>query len=106
MEMRKLQAFPPYTYLASLTVSSKNEELTIDTVYRIIDKLHDELKDEAIILGPSTPYIPYEKNNHIRTIMVKYKHPEIIKNSLLKLLRSSLNKNGINLTVNIDPYNL
>ena len=106
MEMRKLQAYPPYTFLASVTVSSKNEDLTIDTVYRIIDKLHDELKEEAVILGPSTPYIPYEGNNHIRTIMVKYKHPDIVRASLTKLLRSSLNKNGINLTINIDPYNL
>lgn len=106
MEMRKLQSYPPYTFLASLTVSSKNEDLTIDTVYRIIDKLHDELKEEAMILGPTTPYIPYEKNNHIRTIMIKYKKPEIIRESLKKLLRSSLNKNGINLTINIDPYNL
>ncbi len=106
MEMRKLQSYPPYTFLASISVSSKNEELTIDTVYRIIDKLHDELQDEAVILGPSTPYIPYEGNNHVRTIMVKYKHPEIVRESLKKLLRSSMNKNGINLMINIDPYNL
>ena len=106
MEMRKLQSYPPYTFLASISVSSKNEDLTIDTVYRIIDKLHDELQDEAVILGPSTPYIPYEGNNHVRTIMVKYKHPEIVRESLKKLLRSSMNKNGINLTINIDPYNL
>ena len=106
MEMRKLQSYPPYTYLASISVASKNEDLTIDTVYRIIDKLHDELQDEAVILGPSTPYIPYEGNNFVRTIMVKYKHPEIVRESLKKLLRSSMNKNGINLTINIDPYNL
>ena len=106
MEMRKLQAYPPYTFLASVTVAHKNEDLVIDTVYRIIDKLHEELKEEAVILGPSTPYVPYEKNNHVRTIMIKYKHPDIVRQSLQKLMRSSLNKNGINLTINIDPYNL
>ena len=106
MEMRKLQFYPPYSYLASVTVSSKNEDLTIDTTYRIIDKLHDELKENAVVLGPSTPFVPYENNNHVRTIMVKYKNPEIIKPVLNKLLRSSLNKSGINLSINIDPYNL
>ena len=106
MEIRKLQFYPPYSYIASITVASKNEELTIDTVYRIIDRLADELKQEAVILGPTTPYVPYENNKHIRSIMVKYRHGEIVKPALEKLLKSSLNKSGISLTVNIDPYNL
>ena len=106
MELRKIQSYPPYTFIASITVASKNEDLTIDTVYRIIDKLADELKQEAVILGPTTPYVPYENNQHIRSIMVKYRHPEIVKKSLEKLLKSSLNKNGISLSINIDPYNL
>ncbi len=106
MEIRKLQSYPPYTFIASVVVASKNEDLTIDTVYRIIDKLAGELKDEAVILGPTTPYVPYENNQHIRSIMVKYRHPEIVKSALEKLLKSSLNKNGISLSINIDPYNL
>ncbi len=106
MEIRKLQSYPPYTFVASVTVASKSEDLTIDTVYRIVDKLHDELQDEAVILGPSTPYVPYESGKHIRSIMVKYRHQEIVKKSLEKLLKSSLNKSGISLLVNIDPYNL
>lgn len=106
MEIRKLQSYPPYTFIASITVASKNEDLTIDTVYRIIDKLADELKEEAVILGPTTPYVPYENNKHIRSIMVKYRHPDIVKPALEKLLKSSLNKSGISLSINIDPYNL
>lgn len=106
MEIRKLQSYPPYTFIASITVASKNEDLTIDTVYRIIDKLVDELKEEAVILGPTTPYVPYENNKHIRSIMVKYRHPDIVKPALEKLLKSSLNKSGISLSINIDPYNL
>ncbi len=106
MEIRKLQFYPPYSYIASIAVASKNEELTIDTVYRIIDSLVDELKSEAVILGPTTPYVPYENNKHIRSIMVKYRNSDIVKPALEKLLKSSLNKSGISLTVNIDPYNL
>ena len=106
MEIRKIQSYPPYTFVASITVASKNEEITIDIVYRIIDKLADELKEEAVILGPTTPYVPYENNKYIRSIMVKYRHPDIVKPVLEKLLKSSLNKSGISLTINIDPYNL
>ncbi len=106
MEIRKLQFYPPYSFIASIVVASKNEELTIDTVYRIIDKLAEELKEEAVILGPTTPYVPYENNKHICSIMVKYRKAEIVKPALEKLLKSSLNKSGISLTINIDPYNL
>ena len=106
MELRRMQFYPPYSYIASVTIASKSEELTIDTVYRIIDKLHDELQDEAVILGPTTPYVPYENNKHIRSIMIKYRNQELVRNSLAKLLKSSLNINGISLSVNIDPYNL
>ena len=106
MEMRKVQSYPPYTFIASVSVSSKNEDHAIDAVYRIIDKLHDELQDEAVILGPSTPFVSFENNSHIRTIMIKYRKPEIIKSALKKLLRSGLEKSGINLAINIDPYNL
>ena len=106
MELRKLQSYPPYTFIASIVIASKNEETTIDTVYRIIDKLVDELSEEAVILGPTTPYVPYENNKYIRSIMVKYRHPDIVKPALEKLLKSSLNKSGISLTINIDPYNL
>ena len=106
MELRKLQFYPPYSFIASVTVASKNEDLTIDTVYRIIDKLHDELQDEAVILGPTTPYVPYENKQHIRSIMIKYRHPDVVRESLSKLLKSSLNVSGISLSVNIDPYNL
>ena len=106
MELRKMQFYPPYSYIASVTIASKSEELTIDTVYRIIDKLHDELQDEAVILGPTTPYVPYENKQHIRSIMIKYRHQDIVRDALKKLLKSSLNISGISLSVNIDPYNL
>ena len=106
MELRKMQSYPPYTFVASVTVASKSEDLTIDTTYRIVDKLHDELKDEAVVLGPSTPYVPYENHQHVRMIMLKYRHPEIVKESLQKLLKSGLNKSGISLSINIDPYNI
>ena len=106
MEMRKLQSYPPYTFIASVSVSSKNEDYTIETAYRIIDKLNEELKEDAVILGPSTPLISFENSKHIRTIMIKYRKADIVKDALKKLLRSGLEKSGINLAINIDPYNL
>ncbi len=105
MEMRKAQSYPPYTFLASLTISGKNEETVIDNTYKIIDKLNEELGDEAVVLGPTTPFVPYENNKHLRTILVKYKKPDLVR-VVLKKIASSNNQGGsTSLLINIDPYN-
>ena len=105
MESRKAQSFPPYTFLASVTVSGKVEDTVIDNVYRLIDKLNEDLKDEAIILGPTTPFVPYENNNHIRLILLKYRHMEKVREVLRKLVKANAQKGSIALSINIDPYN-
>ena len=105
MQNRKLQSYPPYTFLASVTVSSKNEELAIETTYRIVEQLNDELKDEAVIIGPSTPYISFEKDKHLRVILIKHRNQDLIRGVLKKLINSTKNKSGISISVNIDPYN-
>ena len=105
MESRKAQGYPPYTYLASITISGKVEETVIDNTYRIIDKLNEELGDDAVILGPTTPFVPYENSNHLRMILIKYKNVDIIRNALKKLINASSGKASITISVNIDPYN-
>ena len=105
MESRKAQGYPPYTYLASITISGKVEETVIDNTYRIIDKLNEELGDDAVILGPTTPFVPYENSNHLRMILIKYKNVDIIRNALKKLINASSGKASISISVNIDPYN-
>ncbi len=105
MESRKAQGYPPYTYLASITISGKVEETVIDNTYRIIDKLNEELGDDAVILGPTTPFVPYENSNHLRMILIKYKNVDIVRNALKKLINASSGKASISISVNIDPYN-
>ena len=105
MESRKAQGYPPYTYLASITISGKVEETVIDNTYRIIDKLNEELGDDAVILGPTTPFVPYENSNHLRMILIKYKNVDIVRNALKKLINASSGKASITISVNIDPYN-
>ena len=105
MELRHAQNFPPYTYLASVTVGGRNEENVINNTYKIIDKLNEELGEEAIVLGPTTPFVPYENNNYLRLILLKYKHPEVVREVLEKLMSANAQKGSISISVNIDPYN-
>ena len=105
MEMRKLQFYPPYAYLTSVTVRGKNEESVIENTYQIVDFLNDEFFDEAQILGPTTPYIPVDMGFHLRSILIKYRDPNKAHKILEKMLSLFGNNSQFELFVNVDPYN-
>ena len=105
MEMRKLQFYPPYAYLASVSLRGKNEEKIIESTYQIVDYLNDEFLDEAQILGPTTPYIPVEMGLHIRSILVKYRNPNKAHQILEKMVDLFSGNSQYDLFINIDPYN-
>ena len=105
MNMRKLQFFPPYSYLASVSVSSKTEDKVIAESFDIVDYLNNQLGEQAQVLGPTTPYVSYEKESFVRTILVKCKNQDLIKEKLNKLLSIFALKTGVSISINIDPYN-
>ncbi len=105
MEFRRLQSYPPYTYLASVTVAGKNEEHVIEGMVSLIEFLNHEFGDEGQILGPTTPYVPFEGNNFLRTALIKYKNPTFAREILKKAISIYSSKSQFHLSINIDPYN-
>ena len=105
MDNRKKTYFPPYCYLASLTIASKNEERAIQEAINISKLLTEKFGDEGIILGPVSPYIPFLANNHIRVCLVKYKNKDLAKHIIKEINIDYLTKNNVKLLINIDPYN-
>ena len=105
MEMRKIQSYPPYSYLASVTLASKVEETAINGILDIVDFLNNELGENALVLGPTTPYIPFEGNKVVRTALIKYRDVNLVREVLEKLLRVFATKTQYSISINIDPYN-
>ncbi len=105
MNYRHLQSYPPYTYLASITLAGKNEDAVVLGMVNLIDILNNELGDEAQVLGPTVPYIPYEGDNFLRTALVKFKNYKIVQPVLKKIVSVYGAKSQIHLSINIDPYN-
>ena len=105
MEMRKLQFYPPYAYLTSVTVRGRNEESVIENTFKIVDFLNDEFFDEAQILGPTTPYVAIDMGFHLRSILLKYRDPEKARKILNKMLELFGSNSQYELFVNVDPYN-
>ena len=105
MEMRKLQSYPPYTFMAAITISGKNEETVIQAAYDSVDYLHERFKNDGVILGPSTPYIAKIRDQNMRTVLIKFRNYAISHTILSDYIAIFSNKNSINVTINIDPYN-
>ena len=104
MEYRKIQGYPPYSYLASITLAGKNEENVIAGMVNLIDILNNELGENAQVLGPTVPYVPFEGNNYLRTALIKFKDYKIVRPVLNKIV-SMFSGKSFHLTINIDPYN-
>ena len=105
MEMRRMQFYPPYSYLASVTIRGKNEDKVIEQTYRIVDFLNEEFLDESQILGPSTPYIPVEMGLNVRSILLKFRNPEKAHKILEKMIDLFGTNSQFELFIDIDPFN-
>ncbi|MCR5184740.1 MAG: primosomal protein N' [Bacilli bacterium] len=105
MEMRKAQHYPPYTFMTAITISGKNENNVIQAAYDSVDYLNDKFKSDGVILGPSTPYIAQIRDQHMRTILVKYRLDDLAHDILKKYVDLFALKSGISIAINIDPYN-
>lgn len=105
MEMRKLQFYPPYSFLVGITIKGKNEKKVIESTYQIVDFLNDNLQENAQVLGPSTPYVPYERGLFLRSIQIKYTNRELIRSILQKMQQLYGYSSHFDLLINIDPYN-
>ena len=106
MEIRKLAKYPPYMYLASLTVSSKNEEHLIESSHKIAEYIIRQNLDNVIVLGPVEPYISRERDTYHRLILIKYKNSDKIYPILRNILESTKTNSSINVRIDIGPYSL
>ena len=105
METRKKTYFPPYCYLASITIASKNEERAIQEAINVSKILTEKFGEEGVVLGPVSPFIPFLATNHIRVCLVKYKNKQLAKQILKEISLDYLPRNNVKILINIDPYN-
>lgn len=104
MKLRKSQFYPPYCYMTSINVSGKTEANVVEAAFYVASYLREELGNEAVILGPSSPFISFTKGKYNRTIILKYKNNAIVRECLKTLIKPSFLKSSINISINIDPY--
>ena len=103
MALRKMANYPPFVHLASVLVSSKNENLAINQS-RLIG---DYLKKTAglQVLGPA-PALIYRLDDKYRFyILIKFKDSRLIYPSLQNIVAKHRNDQNLQVIVDFNPYN-
>lgn len=106
MLLRKRSGYPPYYYVALIQVSHENVLVAADYAKKVTDLLRSELPFTVSIIGPTVPSIGRLQNRYRYQCLIKYKiEPKLIPtlHRLIALHRSEWQKQGIQLTVDLDP---
>jgi primosomal protein N' (replication factor Y) len=108
LKQRKETDWPPFTHLIALRISSKNEhKLTeqLNAIKTLIKK--NQLKIN--VLGPVFDIIKKRKNMYSGHLLIKQNNRRILHEAIhqIKLILSMSSKTkGINLKIDVDPYEL
>lgn len=104
MAMRKVQQYPPFTYLIAVRFASINEESLIALTHKIAEWLMSLKLNETQVIGPLTPYIAYQKKKYHRFIVIKFHRDDKIKSELQKMLDNLMKYSDIDVQIDVDPY--
>ena len=95
--------YPPYYYITSIKIASKNYEMASKEILKVKRYLDTNLSNNIIILGPSTAAV-FKINNIYRfQIILKYKKEPNLMLILKKLDEMYMNNNNVNIEIDNNP---
>jgi len=103
MQYRLLRKYPPYRYITSLMLSSKNREYLEKQAYEIKNKLLDKKLLDLVVLGPAEPYLAKLNDQYRLRLILKYKDSEKVINILHEIKEMMRGIPRINLTIDVNP---
>ena len=106
MNLRRLLKYPPYYYLASIRVTSKDYKKASIEAINVSKYLKNNIDSTSIVLGPTTHNV-FKYNNVYRfVIVVKYRFDDKLNNTLKEIDKEYMYSNDINIEIDIDPINI
>lgn len=107
MLMRRAHHYPPYYYIALITVSHENVAKVASTTQNITKFVQSRLSDKTQVLGPVASPISRIKNRYRYQCLIKYKRePEL--NKTLKLIldhyQQEMVREGLQISIDVNPY--
>lgn len=105
MKIRKILKYPPYYYICSIKIISKDYNLASKSSYDVVNYLKQNIKNE-IILGPSVCNVFKLNNNYRFQIIIKYKDVNNILEYLTNIKHHYFNKKDIKVEIDFNPLKL
>ncbi|WP_047984932.1 primosomal protein N' [Ornithinibacillus californiensis] len=109
MQIRKTFRYPPYVYLALITVSHPNHLKVVQITQRIVQLLLKVVGDDTVVLGPTPSPISRMKDRYRYQCMIKYKNEPNLRKYVKKIIdqfAEEVRKEDILITVDMQPYHL
>ncbi|TYR82670.1 primosomal protein N' [Priestia megaterium] len=109
MKIRKLHRYPPFFYLALVTVSHENIAKVVSVTDKISQYLRQKLSSQTVILGPVTSPIAKIKDRYRYQCMIKYKlEPSLIPSLkyVLERYQDEMQQEHLTITVDLHPYSM
>lgn len=106
MEIRKKLKYPPYYYLVSLKVISKDYQAASKESTKVAEYMRKNLSKTSIILGPSTANV-FKINNYYRfQIVIKYRFDDKLMDVLKFIDNQYILNKTTNIEIDIDPIRI
>jgi len=106
MFLRRRSGYPPYYFVALIQVSHEDVMMAAEYAGRAADWLRGNLSQQVSIIGPTVASISRLQNRYRYQCLIKYKiEPNLIPvlQRLLAMYRAEWIKQGILMTVDLDP---
>ncbi|MEA0554386.1 primosomal protein N' [Lysinibacillus irui] len=106
MFLRRRSSYPPYYFVALIQLSHEDVMMAAEYAGRVADWLRENLSNQVAIIGPTTASIARLQNRYRYQCLIKYKiEPNLIPvlQRLLAMYRAEWIKQGILMTVDLDP---
>ncbi len=106
MHIRRQNHYPPYYYIALITISHEDLMKTVGVADRISHYLRQGLSNKAIILGPAASPIPRINNRYRYQCLIKYKRePQLhdLLRNIIEHYRQEMTQKGLQINVDLHP---
>ncbi|MDX8362305.1 primosomal protein N' [Cytobacillus sp. IB215316] len=107
MVLRKLHQYPPFYYLALITVSHAQLLKVVDITEKITAYLRQQLSDRTIIYGPVASPVARVNNRYRYQCMVKYKNEPKLRLALKKIIdkyQAEMLRNNLSVAIDLNPH--
>ncbi|MGP4080286.1 primosomal protein N' [Pseudalkalibacillus sp. R45] len=109
MQIRKLHQYPPFYFLALITISHEELMYVVDICEKVAGRLKESLSSQAIVLGPVASPIPRMKDRYRYQCVIKYKNEPKLKETLNEILvhyQKRMQRDGLVVGVDMHPQTI